>query len=317
MSATECIECKRPLGHNAALCRLCVDGLAEQLLRVPALMHELTTTRAGLGRSGPASGGRPSEPPLPIRVAGRDRLLGASAVQRLETAVIGWARVIAEELGVTPAVGIAHLVQLTQDRRLAFRAGQRPDQAALGEPVTACEQAAVWLAHHRPQLAQHEAAPELARDIRAAVGELAAVIWPLERQYLGLCTTVRGEQQEVCGQELRAELGAAYVHCRRCRAQYDVAALKRAALADADDRLYRVSDLARVLGELGHPVGRRTLYRWAQERRMEPRGWEHRDERGVRVTDHRLGEGDAQVYRLGDALKLAARDDAHEGGSAA
>lgn len=306
MTAVQCSECGRLLGDNAALCRPCVDELTEQLLRVPALMHELTITRAGLGRSGPASGGRPSEPPLPIRIAGRDRLLGASAVQRLETEVIGWARALAEDLGVTPAVGIASLVQLTQDRRRLPGSTVRSDAAALAEPVTAVEQAAVWLAHHRRELAQHEAAPELARDIRSAVGALAAVIWPAERQYLGLCDCVRDDGEE-CGQELRAEVGQAYVDCRRCRWRYDVAQLKAAALAGADDRLYKVDDLLRVLTALDEPVSRATLWRWAQQRRMEPRGWQHADDYGVRITDHRIGAGDAQVYRLGDARRLAAK----------
>ncbi len=318
VTAVQCTECGRPIGDNAALCRDCVRELAEQLLRVPALLHELGITRAGLGRSGPqASGSGPADPPLPIRIVGRDRLLGESAVQRLETEVIGWARVIAEELGVTPAVGIAYLVQLTQDRRRAFRAEQRADRAELGAPVTALEQAAVWLAHHRRELAQHEAAPELARDIRGAVGALAAVIWPAERQYLGLCSMLADNASAECGQELRAEVGQAYVHCRRCRTQYDVAALKAEALRTADDRLYKLADLLRVLTEFGYAVSRTTVYRWARDRRIAPRGWEHSDERGVRITDHRVAAGDAQVYRLGDALKLAAKDDEHEGGSAA
>jgi len=307
------------LGYNAALCRACIDELVEQLLRVPALMAELTTTRAGLGRSGPASGGRPSEPPLPIRVAGRDRLLGASAVQRLETTVIGWARVLAEELGVTPAVGIAYLVQLTQDRRRLPGSTVRPDAAALATPVTAVEQAAVWLAHHRRELAQHEAVRELARDIRDVVAELGRAIWPAERQYLGLCATLydTGAEEVACGQELRAAAGEAYTYCRRCRARYDVAALKAEVVRGVDDRLYKIDDLLRILTVLGPPVSRTTLYRWARDRRLEPRGWQHTDEYGTRITDHRIGAGDAQVYRLGDARKLAAKDDEHEGGSAA
>lgn len=315
MTAVECIECKRPLGANAALCRDCVDDLADQLLKVPALLYELGITRAGLGRSGPpVRGSAIAEAPLPIRIRGRS-LPGEHAVQQLETAVIGWARVIAEELDVTPAVNISYLVDLTQRQRLALRVDNRLDAAALAEPVTALEQAAVWLAHYRREIAMHEAADELARDVRGAVGSLAAIIWPAERQYLGLCATRNAHTLEKCGQELRAEIGQAYVRCRRCRWQHDVAKLKAEALADADDRLYKIDDLVRVLTALGEPVPRATLYRWAQQR-MEPRGWQHSDEYGVRITDHRIGERDAQVYRLGDARRLAAKDE-REGGSAA
>ncbi|WP_067891256.1 hypothetical protein [Nocardia vaccinii] len=320
MTAIECAECARPLGHNAVICRNCVDGLAEQLLMVPALIGELTVTRAGLGRSGtPSIGGRPSEPPLPIRATGRGRrMIGDSAVLRLETAVIGWARVISEELGVIPAVNVAYLVQMTQDRRrLPDWPVPRPDAAALGHPVSAVEQAAVWLAHHRREIAMHDAADELARDVSGAIGSLAAIIWPAERQYLGLCTTKDAKTFEPCGQELRAEIGQAYVHCRRCKWRYDVSELKAEALEHADDRLFKVADLLRVMDGFGQPIARSTLYRWARERRIEPRGWEHRDEYGTRITDHRIGENDVQVYRLGDARKLAAGEHANQGGSAA
>jgi len=319
MSAVQCTECGRMLGYNAALCRSCIDELVEQLFRVPALLYQLTITRAGLGRSGPperGSGGADS--PMPLRIVGHT-LLGESAVQRLETAVIGWARTIAEELAVTPAVHIAYLVDLTQQRRRLPGSTVRPDAAALAEPVTALEQAAVWLAHHRRELGQHEAARELARDIRNAVAEFGRAIWPAERQYLGLCTTAydTGAEEVACGQELRAAAGEAYTYCRRCRARYDVAALKAEVVRGVDDRLYKIDDLLPILTVLGPPVSRTTLYRWAHDRRLEPRGWQHADDYGVRITDHRIGTGDAQVYRLGDARKLAAKDDEHEGGSAA
>ncbi|WP_280393202.1 hypothetical protein [Nocardia wallacei] len=312
-----CTECSRPVGDNAALCKTCVTELAEQLLKVPALIWELTVTRAGLGRSGPAAvGSRPPEPPLPIRVTGRRKLPGDSTVRRLETTVIGWARVLAEDLAVTPAVNIAYLVQLTQDRRLALRPGNRPDHAALGYPVSPLEQAAVWLAHHRRELAQHDAAAELARDVRGSIKALVAVIWPPDRQYLGLCSTESGTG-EVCGHEIHAEVGAAYVYCRRCNTQHDIAALKAEVLRGAEDRLYRVADLVRVLREFGRAVPRATLYRWAKERRIEPRGWQHIDEYGVRITDHPVAEEDVQVYRLGDVLAVAGDEAGGQDGSAA
>ncbi|WP_280389293.1 hypothetical protein [Nocardia wallacei] len=308
MTDIQCTECSRPLGSNAALCRECIDGLRDQLLTVPALVYELAITRAGLARNGPpAVGSRPAEPPLPIRVTGRNRLPGESAVQRLETTVIGWARVIAEDLGVIPAVNIAYLVQLTQDRRLALRTGQRPDAAALAEPASPLEQAAVWLAHHRLEIARHEAAAELAREVGGAVRALGAVIWPLERQYLGLCAQ-KSESGEVCGQELRAELGATYTRCRRCRTQYEVRDLKAEAIQNASKRLYTLYEIVGLAAAFATPVPKTTLYRWARERKIEPRGWAHRNEYGTRITDHPVSERDPRVYRLGDVLALAERE---------
>ncbi|MEU2043693.1 hypothetical protein [Nocardia niwae] len=95
-----------------------------------------------------------------------------------------------------------------------------------------------------------------------------------------------------------------------------VAELKAEALEGANDRLYKVADLLRVLTEFGLPIPRSTLCRWARDRRIEPRGWEHRDGYGTRITDHRISESDVQVYRLGDARALAAKD-ARGGGSEA
>ncbi|MFJ1461815.1 hypothetical protein [Nocardia sp. N2S4-5] len=308
MTDIQCTECSRPLAGNAALCRDCVDALCGQLLKVPALIYELTITRAGLGRTGPAAvGSRPAEPPLPIRITNSSRLPGESAVQRLETTVIGWARVIAEDLGVTPAVHIAYLVQLTQDRRLALRPANRPDAAALGAAASPLEQSAVWLAHHRREIARHEAAAELARDVDGAIRALSCVIWPLDRQYLGLCAQ-KATDGEACGQELRAELGATYTRCRRCRTQYEVADLKAGAIANASKRLYTLYEIVGLAAAFATPVAKTTLYRWARERKIEPRGWAHRNGYGTRITNHPISGADVRVYRLGDVLALAGRE---------
>lgn len=317
MTAAQCSECARPLGGNTALCRHCVDELVDHLFKVPAYLLQITITRAGLGRTGmPTGGGSMSEPPLPIRIVGNSsKLPGESAVRRLETAVIGWARVIAEELDVTPAVNISYLVQLTQDRRVLPGTSRDVDAAALGAPVTATEQAAVWLAHHRREIARHAAAPELAREINTAVKSLSHVIWPVPREYVGLCAALDSDGEK-CGCELWAESGTTYTWCRRCKTRHIVSDLKATALHDAADRTYKINDLVRVLREFGHRVSRTTLFRWASEDRLESCGYQHRTSDGIRITEHRIQRGDPQVYRLGDALRLARVDDT-EGGSAA
>ncbi|MGI5222193.1 hypothetical protein [Nocardia sp. CA-290969] len=311
MTGPLCGECGRPLGDGVTLCKECVGNLIEQLADVPALLAELAIVRAGLARSGPRSSGagRPAEPPLPVRLDGRDRRAGERVVLRLETAVIGWARALAEDLHVCPAVGTAYLVDLTQERRLAFRADRRPDAAALAEPATPVEQCAIWLTRHRREIARHEAAPELAREVAAAVRGLRRAVAPPPREYLGLCPR-KDDAGQPCGHELWAEDRAVQTVCRRCGAPYVVAELKSAALTGAEDRHYSVADLLRLLTELGHPVPRSTLYRWAQQRRIAPRGWQHTDERGTRITDHQISPEDRQVYRLGDALAVARKEGA-------
>jgi hypothetical protein len=90
--------------------------------------------------------------------------------------------------------------------------------------------------------------------------------------------------------------------------QHEVAMVKNAVLRTAEDRLYRVADLVRVVAEFGRPVPRATLYRWAKERKIEPHGWQHTDEHGTRITDHQIVPGDVQVYRLGDVLAVARKE---------
>ena len=329
MSGTKCGACGRLLADGAPLCRECVDKLVETLLSVPGLVYELTVTRAGLGRSAPrTAGAAPAEPPLPVRTVRRSgpiALQGEAALSRLDTALVGWARALAEDLACSPAVHTAHLVDLVQRHRadpLGERVRQRgtlaehrPDLAAIGEtPASVGEQCAVWLAHQRELLRRHEAAPELLDELGRAVRALARIVWPPARRYLGLCPALREDGTE-CGHERYAEADESYSRCRRCGDHRDVAELQHAARAVAEDRLYTIGELVGVTAGIGMPVSRPTLYRWAKDREIEPRGWQHRDAAGVRITDRRLADGDPMVYRLGDVLARYTRRD--KGGSAA
>lgn len=328
MTGTQCAACARLLADGAPLCRECVGRLVDLLLSVPGLLYELTLTRAGLGRTAPpAGGGRPAETPLPVRAVrqgGSIAMQGDSTVLQLEVTLVGWGRALAEDLEVCPAVHTAHLVDLVHQRRLAPLtgarqrievAGHRPDLAALAEtPASVAEQTAVWLAQHREQLRQHEAAPELLDEITRAVRALQRIVWPPDRQYLGLCPALR-EDGTKCGHERYAEAEESYSRCRRCGDHRPVAELQATARAAAEDRLYTVAELVGITASVGVRISRATLYRWAQQRRIESRGWQHRDAHGTRITDRQLGDDDRPVYRLGDVLAYARRE--QEGGSAA
>ncbi len=321
VTGTPCGACRRLLADGAPLCRECVNRLVDALLSVPGLLHELTITRAGLGRTTPRAGGtRPSEPPLPVRVVPRRTgitLPGDHLVRALETSLIGWGRVIADDLGVCPAVHTAHLVDLVHihraeplgdtGRQRARRVEHRPDRAAISEtPASVGEQVAVWLTHHREQLRQHEAAPELLSELGHAVKALQRVIWPPQRRYLGLCPAPLADGT-ACGHVRTAEVGETYCKCRRCGDHRSVVELEDVARRVAEDQLYTVPELVAVTASVGAAIPRRTLFRWQKEHAIEPRGWQHRDERGVRITDHPIGPHDLRVYRLGDALALARR----------
>lgn len=327
----QCAECSRPVGDRLTLCTHCGDRLRAELLSVPGVLADLATMRTGQARfTSHRVGSRSSDTRLPIQVA-KGELRGDRGYTRLETAVTGWARVLGETLGVDVPIGERALQQLavngraqpadhtavpvrTPDGKFARVAVRHPD--ALTSPATALEQAAVWMACHPHQLRAHEAAGEMLRDITGALGDLRRIVdRPAELRYLGPCP---GELRAgvPCEFGLRAEPGETWVRCGRCNHQHSVADLQAKARVIAEDRLYTLSEMGNVLAAVGARVGRATLYRWAADRRIEPRGWLHEDVRGQRITDHQVAEGDRQVYRLGDALKRATRDE-KRGGSAA
>ncbi|RJO74151.1 hypothetical protein D5S18_18535 [Nocardia panacis] len=305
-----CAECERPVKDGLTLCVSCGDSLCEALLVVPELLLDIAITRARLDRvRGARTAGRAAEAALPVRAAGRGTLMvGDEALAAIGNTVTTWARALAEDLGVNPPINDAWLVRLTEQHRDAPpRDGTTLPLVSVG----AVEQAAVWLAQHREPLRAYEAALELLRDITNAVDRLrCAVDRPRELRYLGPCSE--------CGAELRAERGESWVRCRArtCRTQHEIASIEADARAAAEDRLYTLAELGGVLTAVGARIGRATLYRWAGARRIEPRGWQHEDEYGQRITDHQVSEGDRQVYRLGDVLLLATRDE-KQGGSAA
>lgn len=337
-----CAECGRPVGDRLALCTYCGARLVAELLSVPGVLADLTTTRTGQGRlSSQRAGGRSAEMPLPIQSAARGlkdpvgaELRGDRAYDRLVVTLAGWARVLAEHLAVEIPIGARGLQQLAINGRRQpadletipsrspngkFVRTIRRHPDALTSPATPIEQAAVWMACHPHELRAHEAAHEMLTEITGALEQVRRIVdRPVELNYLGPCSTELPGGMD-CGFVLRAERGETYVRCGRCKTQFAVADLQARAREIAEDRLYTLGEMGNILSAVGSPVPPRTLRWWTTHRkhdRLEPRGWQHVDAYGVRITDHQIADTDKPVYRLGDALKLAERDK-NEGGSAA
>lgn len=309
MNEILCAECERPVKDGLILCVTCGDSLIATLLVVPEMLLEIAITRAGLDRmQGERTAGRPAETPLPVRATTRGAIMvGDHAIALLTNTVTTWARAVAEDLRVSPHIGGAWLVHLAaQHRGTAPRDGATLPLVALGQ----LEQAAVWLAQYRDILRGNEAALELLHDITEAVDRLRTVIdRPPELRYVGPCPS--------CSAELRAERGESWVRCRACREQTEIRQIEAGARTVAEDRLYTAGELVRVLEALGRPVPKTTLYRWAREHKISPRGWQHVGDDGrVRITDHQVHDTDKHVYRCADVLALARREP-NEGGSAA
>ncbi|WP_067573660.1 hypothetical protein [Nocardia acidivorans] len=343
MTEIRCPACERPVADGHTLCSECGGRLIAELLAVPGLVDDWTTTRAGLARlTNERAVGRAAETALPVQSIARDvregeredpvgaTLRGDRARSHLDTAVGGWARVIAEELGVEIPIGARGLVQLVMNGRMARRDGPpavavvrwfegapvgppqprarvaRRGAESLAEPASPIEQAAIWLACNPRVLRTHSAAGDILADITGATEAVRRVIdLPVERRYLGPCPH--------CSGDLRAAVGETWVRCRGCLTQYPVSELEDAARASAAHRLYTAYELVRVLPELGAPIAKTTLYRWIRARKLVERGWM---DRARRITTTKHHATDTAVYRAGDAMALAKRDE-DEGGSAA
>ncbi|MGW6698839.1 hypothetical protein [Nocardia sp. NPDC055049] len=316
MPTAPCSRCARPVSDGLALCTECVAQLVDALNSVPALVAELGITRAGLSRSSAArAGGRSSETPIPVRANRRGRgihIAGDRVLAALDLVLIGWARVLAEDLAVSPAVHGPHLVQLVQDHRKAAPG----DPTALGDPATIGEQCAIWLAQHRRQLRTHAAVGDLLDELEDAMGQIRAIIDPGPRRPVGSCTAeINGV---VCAAELFASEDSNWIRCPQCRTQHDVHDIERAAKEGAQDMRYTLYEAVRVTAELGTPIAQSTLYRWAAEGRIRPGGYQHVAETGIRITDHKIHPADRPVYRLGDitAVAAAAKQQQKEGSTA-
>ncbi|WP_146165187.1 MULTISPECIES: hypothetical protein [Nocardia] len=275
---------------------------------------------------------------------------GDNTIARLSTAVGQWARLLAEHHRVDIPIGAPGLVQLVANGRARaylpetssawqptgrttardhtattatltrvdkdgnrhYRVSRR-NADALTSPATAIEQAAIWLACHPLDLRRFDTAGDLASDIHKALKQIRATIdRPREPRQIGPCPD--------CGVELLAhpdEDGQlpAWVRCSECGAQQHVHTVMQDALDSIRNRLFTVLEIVRITAQFGEPIAKRTLHRWAQENRVEARGYLHTDKQyGTRITDHPVHPRDPRVYRLGDVLDVAQRD---EEGSAA
>ncbi|MGW6699624.1 hypothetical protein [Nocardia sp. NPDC055049] len=342
--STPCGICTRLVGDGLRLCETCGGTLVEALLAVPGLLADLETARSGQARIGKGrTGGRSAEVPLPIAdTASEDRgrgvrLLGERDAAALATALHGWARVLADHLGVEVPIESRALAVLAANARhtggsvespvvvheYRLRDGVRVREsrvslrtaAHLITPVQVDERLAVWLASHPHELRQLEAAEQVHADIvTAAENVRRAIDRPADHRYLGRCPVVLDHGGK-CEANLWAPVDAAWVRCPRCAQQHEVAHLEDRATEAAREMLCTMPELLHACAAVGSPIARRTGYRWAAEGRLTRRAWLIRDRQGVRITD-RHEDRAVPVYRVGDALELAQRETSERGSTA-
>jgi hypothetical protein len=298
-STVECGHCSRPVKDGLGLCTTCTDALVRDLRAVPGLVDDLGVTRAGQARtSSPQPGGRSADTPLPIRVGtGRvsrrdywpiDERVAAlglvllEVVDRLERA---------QHVVVARPVVVRALVDLGR--------GNVRDPAALtADAASSVQIAAVWLAEHPLALRRLPDVLEVHDRITDAVASARMLIDirpPLA--YRGRCD---------CGTELYALPDVSYLRCPRCLTQYESADLRDRMLTAVADQLVPAHMLSRLLQDPhGEPVNVRTIRSWHARGQLTVRAWAH----GDRVSPTRIEPSDQPLFRVGDAQRLASRED--------
>lgn len=199
------------------------------------------------------------------------------------------------------------LVRVDKDGVEHWRTVRRGAETLTSTPVTLLEQCAVWLACHPLELRRLTGAAPAADEIHHALQRIRTMIDPpREPRPIGPCPT--------CGIELREHPNddgtlPIYTRCRSCDTQHEIAAVMREALDAISDRLFTIAEIVRITTQFEKPIGKSTLHRWAQEHRIESRGYAcHDPVYGLRITDHPIQPRDPRVYRLGDVLGVARRD---------
>lgn len=273
-------------GHptDVVACRRCADRLAELLGDVPALVVELNTTIARLGRSGPSER-RSAETPLPYHTAASDALTHLSSV------LAGYAAVTAKERSLP-----LDLEPVKTAQRWAGRA------VTPTPPATDCATlAARWLLRHGKHLAKMDAFPIILDAVFVAHRDAwRACDRPRDRAFAGPCdgTGSINVQPDIepCGFDLLADPEHVTVMCRTCGYEYDIGLRRQWMLDDLRVQLGSSRWVSRVVTALGVKVSDSTIRSWAHRGKLQPREW---------AADQLTSQVRPQ-YLVADILALAA-----------
>lgn len=244
-------HCDRPAPGNATICGACTADLERALQQVPELAAELDVT---LSRQHTRTGGGttdieddPTPAVLRIGTLGYDPR-ASEAAYILRSALVGWARVLAEQTGAAP-------------------------------PADTLPAIAGWLAGQTGRLARHPAADEAHAEILGAVRQAQHVIdRPADREFAGRCPG--------CDTALYARPGAAAVQCRECDAEpVDVEDQLDRMRGAIEDQLFHPTGAAAMLARLDISAPESTIRRWAKQGRLAPHGTDQRGRRLYRLGD--------------------------------
>ena len=273
--ATLCTGCAHTL--DAAIAEVCeLRGLAYDL--DIALTRQARIDRPG-GTRTPAEGeddGRQwpgTLRPTPIPYDGR----AGEVASNLKGILSGWARLVAEELGVYADTNVRGIGPVCR------RCDHPSCRAipAIPAPPDNLAGLATWLRPRVGWLRRHPAAAEAHAEILDAVRQARRVIdRPADKLYAGPC--------DLCQGDLYARIGAPIVECHDCQLVYEVDARRKWLLEALDDHLVNATQMSRLVSYLGVRLAPSTIRMYVTKGRIVAHG---NDTKG-----HPL-------YRLGDVVR--------------
>ena len=286
---TQCQKCSAPA--DVFLCRDCSRELWAQLEHIPQLSEWLAdahTKQTALTATPQPRRPKPENPddeesPMPFDDRAR------AMFDELRTVCMRWVRDFSDQFDA------------------------RAEVDAMRDIPTTAELARFLHKHHQDIVLSEDAglcAQEIDRTVRRAV----KVLNQRKRVFCGPCPTVVGEGPR--RSVLRCEVGLyaewndqrdevePHVTCWKCRTQHDVAALRQAVFSRADNFLFTLDELLRVLDELGEHLPRVRFYEWRREGAIRPRGYR----RDGRITLGQQKRGDPAVFELAEVRGLMAQE---------
>lgn len=270
MTQNDCVVCGRPT-PDGTVCVTETERARQQLAEIAELTE---AARAVMYRQTATGDGGHSMP------GPRDLLdYGAGArLDAVQTALTGWARVVAEER--TGAVWVA----------------------AEGDAI---EQAAKWLGAHLEWLRHASFVDDFLREVGDCAAAMRSVVaTPAGRVYLGVCGApllIEGIGGPVaCEGDVYGKPGRNAAYCQTCGAAYDQAERRVQVAKLVDGKGFRASDIAHAYG-----ISANTIRGWA---------WVRRDDQGEPLNDPKLkpvGHDHLKrpLYLVADVLALAAAAD--------
>lgn len=310
---TLCVTgCGRPT--TSYLCSGCKAKVRHTLHDLPGMIAELTTTAAKQTATQRSEGGGSKKAAYEIPFSWDAADLQWAAENTLKT----WARHIHESL-YAPLTTLSGPVCSSCFHSSCSLLRTREEVALPDEKKVPRFVAALcgWLSARVDWMSHRQEAGQFYDEITSLLPFSRRAVDTRADRYAGPCTFVvrrvvidwlpddNGDLQPTvtegdafeCGADLRTHSGQKAIRCTNCGAEYDPAALMARNLEKCLDELGTAAFVAAALTDMGYPINRKTLNKWAQRTREAEPGTEQHPI--AAYQDNAAGD---PLYRVGDVL---------------